>query len=223
MKSLALSLSFFTALAFAQNGPNSAYSYEITITNLTKSQIFSPPLAVSHNESIRLFEAGQPAIPALYLMAEDGDNSGLVSLAGESDLIWDAASAGGPLLPGQSVTLEVGGQFGFDHVSVVGMLVITNDTFFAVNSLEVPAFRFKAGFGGGVTVLADAYDAGSEANTESCDDIPGPPCGSGGVRVTGGAEGFIYISNGIHGIGDIAASEYDWRGPVARVQVRVIP
>lgn len=223
MKLFALSFCLIGSLLSAQDAPASAYTYEVTVTNLTKGQIFSPPLAVSHNKSIRLFEPGQPAIPALYLMAEDGDNGMLAALADESDLIWDAASAGGPLLPGQSVTLEVGGQFGFDNVSVLGMLVITNDTFFAVNGLEVPAFRFKTGFGRGVTVLADAYDAGSEANTESCDDIPGPPCGSGGVRVTDDAEGFIYISNGIHGIGDLSSADYDWRGPVARVRVRIRP
>ena len=63
-----------------------------------------------------------------------------------------------------------------------------------------------------------AYDAGSEANSESCEFIPGPPCGNH-VHDPAEAEGFIHISNGIQGTGDVCASESDWRNPVARVTI----
>ena len=32
-------------------------------------------------------------------------------------------------------------------------------------------------------------------------------------------EGFVHISNGIHGIGDLAADGYDWDNPVAHVRI----
>jgi len=32
-------------------------------------------------------------------------------------------------------------------------------------------------------------------------------------------EEFIHIHRGVHGIGNISASEYDWRNPVAEVFV----
>ena len=48
---------------------------------------------------------------------------------------------------------------------------------------------------------AAAYDAGSEYNSEDCAFIPGPPFGNGGVRDTDGAEGYVQILSGIHGIG----------------------
>jgi len=93
------------------------------------------------------------------------------------------------------------------------MLIITNDAFFAVRG--VPA-RSKDN----VTMFARAYDAGSEANNEMCAFIPG--CGGGGVRDTAGAEGFVYIHSGIHGIADLDPAEFDWHNPVATITVQKV-
>jgi len=60
-------------------------------------------------------------------------------------------------------------------------------------------------------------DAGSEANTESCHDIPGPPCGSVGVRHTSMAEGVVTLHGGITGGGDLDPATYGWTEPVATV------
>ena len=153
-------------------------------------------------------------------LAEDGDVGPLAeALAGSSEVL-DIAAADGVLMPGESVTLEVQTSGAASYITVLGMLVTTNDAFFAVNSHEVfGGYAIKNRVGGvqNPVAYAHAYDAGTEANTESCEHIPGPPCGNGGVRVTDGAEGYVYISNGIHGTGDIDASAYDWRGPVAKV------
>jgi hypothetical protein len=64
-----------------------------------------------------------------------------------------------------------------------------------------------------------AYDAGSEANNEDGDFIPGPPFGSGGVRDTEGAEGFVHIHSGVHGIADLDPAIYDWRNPTAEIRI----
>ena len=66
---------------------------------------------------------------------------------------------------------------------------------------------------------AIAYDSGTEFNSEDCAFIPGPPCGNH-VRMTDGAEGFIYVSNGVHGGADLIPALHDWGGPVARISVR---
>ena len=60
--------------------------------------------------------------------------------------------------------------------------------------------------------------AGTESNNELCTHIPGPACemDSGNLQA-GPGEGFIHIQRGVHGIADLAASEYDWRNPVAEV------
>ena len=74
---------------------------------------------------------------------------------------------------------------------------------------------------GNSQVMALAYDAGSEANTELCDFIPGPPCGNH-VKDSSEAEGYVFVHSGIHGIGDIDAAMYDWRGPVANVVINEV-
>ena len=94
------------------------------------------------------------------------------------------------------------------------MLVSTNDAFAAVRGLRLPG-----GVGKSVRATGDAYDAGSEANTEDCAHIPGPPCDNGGVRVIEGAEGYIHIHAGIHGIEDLVPAYRDWRNPVIEVTV----
>ena len=93
------------------------------------------------------------------------------------------------------------------------MLLPTNDTFVAVNSMSLPK-RASSGL-----ALALAYDAGSEENDELCVNIPGPHCG-GSPFSAGLAEGYVHISRGISGEGDLYASDYDWRNPVAHVSIR---
>jgi hypothetical protein len=113
----------------------------------------------------------------------------------------------GVILPGQSITVTVDSGGASRTFTVLGMLVTTNDSFYSARK----AVRKSAIFTG------PAYDAGSEANTWNCAHIPGPPCGSPGVRVTNGAEGFIKISEGINA-GPLRP--YDWRNPVVQVRVQ---
>ena len=96
------------------------------------------------------------------------------------------------------------------------MLIPTNDTFFAANGVTVPPQ-------GTVTVRAPGYDAGSEPNDELCDNIPGPVCGGEGNSPDAGGEGFVHITAGIQGIGDLEPADYDWRNPVADIVIRALP
>lgn len=51
--------------------------------------------------------------------------------------------------------------------------------------------------------------------------MPGPACppDSGNLRAAEDGEGFIHVQRGVHGVGDLAAADYDWRNPVAEVVV----
>lgn len=64
--------------------------------------------------------------------------------------------------------------------------------------------------------------AGFTLVLELCDHIPGPPCGKAFVRNTGGAEGYVHVHSGIHGIGDLVPEQFDWRNPVAEVVISPI-
>jgi len=114
--------------------------------------------------------------------------------------------------PGESISFEIEGYGRFNRFSLAAMLIPTNDTFVAVDSVALPS-RSR-------TVLAHAYDAGSEPNDESCANIPGPVCGGEGGSPGAGGEGYVHLSSGIHGIGDLGPETYDWRSAVAEVTIR---
>lgn len=187
--------------------------YQVTITNLTRGQTLSPPIVVSHTPEIQLFTLGAEASPELVSLAEDGMAGPLADLVATLPSVFDHTEATGPVPPGESVTLEIATHGTFRLISAAGMLISTNDGFFAVQDVSVVPWCE-------VTVYAEAYDAGSETNSENCAFIPGPPCGNPGQRDTANAEGFIHIHAGIHGIGDLPPQEFDWRNPVAEIKIR---
>jgi hypothetical protein len=189
----------------------SAQSYDVTITNLTKGQIFSPPVVYSHWASYDLFTPGESAVPELAGLAEDAADGPLVALLGTEPKVADVAVGGGAVLPGESMTVRVRAHGRARNISVLGMLVTTNDAFYAAER-RTPALSG--------TVYATAWDAGSEANTQDCDHIPGPPCGNGGVRVEDGAEGYVYVHAGIQDRGSLSSEDHDWRNPVAKVVIQ---
>lgn len=190
-------------------------SYEVTITNVTKGQVFSPPVLVTHTRQVALYELGAPALPELAIVAEDGAGQPLADLAATLPAVFEAQSTSMPLPPGASAVYEINGNRR-SVLSAVGMLVNTNDAFFGLDSASLPR---RKGTSRSYTVTA--YDAGSEGNNEDCAFIPGPACmaGSGNARSTADAEGFVYVHNGVHGIADLAPYAYDWRNPVAVITI----
>jgi hypothetical protein len=189
----------------------------VTVTNLTRGQILSPPVLATHTRQLQpLFSLGSPASDEVVAIAEDAVNDPMVStLSANSEVkaVEVLKGAQGPILPGETAraTIEGGGRF--SQISLIGMLVTTNDGFYALEAVNLPIF-------GSPAYDSPAYDAGSEANNEGCEFIPGPPCGHAGVRTTVGAEGFVHIHAGIHGGGDLRPADFDWRNPVARITLR---
>jgi hypothetical protein len=201
-------------LASGQYDNNRARTYEVTITNITRGQTFTPILVASHSTRVQFFELGAPASPGLAVLAEDGSPAQLASALAATGEVFDAQTIPGLLAPGASASVQVKSRGRFDQLSLAAMLIPTNDTFVALSSVTLPRF-------GGVSRTLLAYDAGSEPNDELCANIPGPRCGGQGSS-PGGGEGYVYVSNGMHGIGDLSAAVYDWRNPVARVVIRRI-
>ena len=210
-----LSLALFGEFAFADSY-GYGRKYEITITNITRGQIFSPPVAISHKWGFQLFELGAPAADWLSQLAEDGLPGPLIDHVSGLQSVLDTDVAPGPVLPGGTATLYLVAKGSFKYISVAGMLVSSNDAFLAVTNKRVSRF-------GKTTAHAVAYDSGSESNTEDCASIPGPPCGNVGVRDIGHAEGYVHVHAGIHGIGDdLKPENHDWNNPVAIVTIRPV-
>ena len=100
------------------------------------------------------------------------------------------------------------------HISLFAMMLPTNDGFIALNNMPLPQ-------SGSVRYSLNGYDAGTETNTESCADIPGPLCGGAGPSPDDTGEGFVHIHRGIRGLNpeEINPNTYDWRNPVAFVTI----
>ena len=212
---IALGLMFTTG-AHANDGATGS-NYEITVTNVTRGQSFTPILVATHKAGVRLFTEGSPASPELAILAEGGNTAPLVAVLGANPDVLDIATIPGLLAPGKSVTIKVKMEDGFDHVSMAAMLIPTNDGFFALNGVRGPKGQKMLSF------ESPAYDAGSEPNDELCANIPGPVCGGVGASPNAGGEGFVHIHAGIHGIGSLPAAERDWRNPVAEITIRRVP
>ena len=188
--------------------------YAVTVTNITRGQPIAPPAVVVHDGRYSMFDLGAPASPELAQLAEQGAAGPLLAMAAGMPSVHGTAAGGGLILPGASQTIQVTAIGKSLDISVAGMLVSTNDAFMAVRGIDLPAR-------GAITVLADAYDAGSEANSENCAFVPGPPCG-GGAHDPAPAEGYVHIHAGIHGIGGLTPATHDWRGAVAQIRIERI-
>ncbi len=222
---LLMILVFFSSLSLADN----LRRYEISITNITKGQTFTPQLVVTHKASVRLFTLGESASLSLEMLAEGGDTAPLTSdLESLSNKIGEVTTIAGLLGPGETINGEISAKRRQRYLSFAAMLIPTNDTFVALNGVLLPNRGSKS-------YTALAYDAGTETNDQNCANIPGPRCIVEGVQGEGhspgpndGDEGFVYVSNGFHELGtdDGNGNEilrpvvYDWRNPIARVTVK---
>lgn len=196
----------------AGSSPNHERAWDVTITNLTPagSQPLSPPLFVVHSNKADIWSLGDIATHPVAAIAEDANNTpaetAFAQLSGVSNVF---TGAGGPIPPGASRTFEVETNGKFNRLSVLTMLVNTNDAFTGLDSEHL------RGNGGTRSVMA--YDAGSEANNELIAFIPGPCCNHPFVRDPEGA--LIRMHEGITGRGDLNPAVYGWTGHVARIQV----
>jgi len=206
--SLSVAAAFATPSAIAD-------SFTVTVTNVTRGQFFTPRLVVTHSAG-NFFTVGQPVIAEIAAIAESGDLAPTMALLDTApEFVTDVAVGGGLLAPGASQDVMIEGNPG-DVLTVLSMLIPTNDAFFAANAVSLPA-------SGSVTINALVYDAGSEPNDELCANIPGPICGGEGDSLDVDGEGFVHIHAGIHGVGDLATQTYDWRNPGARITITRLP
>lgn len=148
-------------------------SFDVTVTNLTNAQPLSPVAIVMHRSGYHAFVDGETASIGLEVLAEGGDNSDLLTEAqAASEYIVSAGGQGlvTPMQISNTYTLEVPvTELGDVNMSLLSMLVNTNDGFSAVDSLSLS----NLSTGQSLTVSAPTWDAGTEANSEAADTIPG--------------------------------------------------
>jgi hypothetical protein len=212
------------AFAFGSEGS----VYEVTVENLTANQPFTPPLVATHRAAVHIFRVGQAASEGVRQIAENGDLDPMIAAIEADRHFADYAVLFGPDVPpvlgGQVVSGQLRASLGATRLSWISMLVCTNDGFTGSTSVALPRQ-----VGDAVSFLTNAYDAGTEINTENFDDLV-PPCGpltgvdsqgrGTGVSNPALAEGgVIHHHPGIQGSADLIPAIHGWTDPVARVTV----
>lgn len=206
----------------------------VEVTNLTNAIYFTPLLVSAHNKYIDVFEVGTAASTSLQAMAEGGDISGLdtdLAAVGANNIV---NPAGGLLAPGASTTAELYADRKNRYLSVVAMLLPTNDGFVGLDAIRIPKRK------GTYTYYLNGYDAGTEANDEIINGggvpgTPGIPADPGGNGGTGGSgvtgpdyNTTVHVHRGIvgdtdptGGPSDINSVVHQWNNPVAKVVVTI--
>lgn len=195
------------------DGDGRTKTWRVTVTNVTPagSQPLSPPLLVVHSSGADVWSVGEIASHGVAAIAEDANNSVLESALPQLDGVKSATTgAGGPIPPGTSRTFTVETSGRYSRLSVLSMLVNTNDAFTGLDS-----FRLR---GHGASLATMAYDAGSERNNELRSHIPGPCCENPFARAPEGE--LIRHHEGITGRGQLSPAVYDWNGPAARITIQ---
>lgn len=225
-----LTLSSLLALPLAN-----AADIDVTIDNLSHGIHFAPLLISAHDNTSQLFQTGTTASANLRIMAECGDISGLLSDLGGADMDTLANPAAGLLAPGQSHTSNLITQASNSHLSIVAMMLPTNDGFVGADDILIPTTA------GSYTYYLNAYDAGTEGNNELIDSsgcsagmagipaAPGADAGTGGSGVSSTDSnvtvhihrGVLGDSNSAGGNSELDSTIHRWQNPIAKMTITV--
>ena len=196
---------------------------EITATNLTNAQPFSPLALVVHQGDFEPFNVGQPVDEATEELAESGNNQPFMDAAAADSAVIEVLSGADVLPPGMTETLTVEvleSELDGLTVSMLTMLVNTNDAITGHRGMTVGPMAV----GDQLVVRGPAYDAGTEANSETAATIPGPAAGGEGANVERDDRDFVSMHSGVvtsdDGLSTSALTEaHRFDNPVIQISV----
>lgn len=202
-------------------------TYEVTITNFTKGQPFTPPLVATHERHVDIFTVGSQASFGAKEIAENGNLGPMLTRLQSDDAFFDVkvvTGAAGPLVAGESVTFTMKAGKRARWISFMSMLICTNDGFVGVDT-----FRLPWGIGRTREKETRAYETRTEINTESFADIV-PPCpvltgrpssapGSGMSDPELAESGVIQMHPGIVGFADLEPSLHGFSPPLSQIRI----
>ena len=209
-------------------------TYEVTVSNLTSGQAFSPPVIATHRDAADVFTVDDAANEGIKEIAENGNNAALIEALGSNTDVFEFQQGETPLVPadnpggtdfGSEATYTIHANIEDRYLSLATMLICTNDGFTGLDSVTLP-FRV----GENLTLYANGYDAGTEINTEDFADIV-PPCqgligvssddeGTGTSNPALAEDGIISLHPNVEGGDDLLEDVHGWTDPVAKIEIK---
>ncbi len=201
-------------------------TFTLQLTNLTANQPFGPVAVVLHPPPDALWLPGESASEALEVLAESGDPQPLLDAADSRTDVVRAFGGSGVISPGSSETFTftlTGDELSADRplaVTLATMLVNTNDAFAGASGEALP----DLGIGERRIWYLPAYDAGTEANSETAATIPGPAAGGEGFAAGRDDQDRIAIHPGVisaqDGLADsVLDGSHRWDNPVLALEL----
>ncbi len=215
-----------TAEALARN--NSALrTYEVTITNYTGGQPFTPPLVATHEKQVNIFTVGTAASFGAKEIAENGNLGPMLGRLQSDDAFSDVqvvTGVAGPLVPGEAVTFTITAGRRARWISFMSMLICTNDGFTGVDSFVLPPR-----VGQTKEKETRAYETHTEINTERfahmvppCPALTGFPSSAPGMGTSHPdllETGVIQMHPGITGSADLDPSVHGFSPPLSQIRI----
>jgi len=216
---VALTVSIFSILMVPMQIASADSSYgdsngikKVKITNISNAVLTPPVVALCKKRMRPIARVGKPASVELESLAEGGDTTGLTILFEDNGCHVGMSET--PVLPGNTVTVEVAGRRNH-YLHIASMLLPTNDAFIYTSGKKVKNVIRRGG------IALKSYDAGTEFNDELCAHIPGPLSCGGGEPFNADREehNFVKPHPGLQGVGGVSVETYNWGEPVARVRI----
>ncbi|WP_076416750.1 spondin domain-containing protein [Shewanella sp. UCD-KL12] len=197
--------------------PTPTQDYRVTVTNLTADQPMSPIALIRHQTSFSPWRTGETSSLALETLAESGDSAEFANIEGVDALVTGDTA----LAPGMKQSFDLMLTEGeIESISVLTMLVNTNDAFTGVNSFSLNQLAIDEI----KKMNAIAYDAGTEANSEEKGSIPGPVDGGEGFNAMRDDVDRVHAHPGVISVDDglsdsVLSASHRFDNPVLAISI----
>jgi hypothetical protein len=153
----------------------------VTVTNLTNNQPLSPPAVILHEGTYSLWQSGSAASDELELLAESGNPADVITAAQAHSGVATSMAGTAVIMPGTSSTIVLELKTSeLNQLSLATMLVNTNDAITGALAVDVSELALNDT----LSLHSLVYDAGTEANTETLESVPGPAAGGEGYNAS---------------------------------------
>lgn len=151
-----------------------AGSFDVTVSNTSSGAFIgtlSPVVWAVHDASTQLFQVGHAVSDGLQGLAEDGASAALVTeLTANTHVALKGVQGAAPIASGASFSFNVLPDKAHPRLSLVSMVVPSNDTFLALGETGVALLdasgtpRSDGDIATDIAAALAAYDAGTEQN-----------------------------------------------------------